>query len=84
VSWSPAAWPEDNNGAAQRTPELASVVQEIVNGAGWTSGNALALIVTGTGERVAESYDGSAEKAPVSYANLSWCSVDKWAQRTFG
>jgi hypothetical protein len=36
------------------------VIQEIVNRSGWASGNALALIVTGTGERVAESYDGSA------------------------
>jgi hypothetical protein len=34
------------------------VIQEIVDRSGWTSGNSLALVITGTGERVAESYDG--------------------------
>ena len=41
------------------------VIQEIVSQPGWASGNALALIVTGTGERVAESRDGAPEGAPL-------------------
>jgi hypothetical protein len=52
-------------GDAQRTPNIASIIQEIVDHAGWTSGNALALIVTGTGKRVAEAHDGVASAAPL-------------------
>jgi hypothetical protein len=66
VSWAPAAWPTAGaRGADQRTPNLAAVLQEIVSRPGWDSGNALALIVTGTGERTAESVDGGAPRAPV-------------------
>jgi hypothetical protein len=52
-------------GDGQRTPNLAAVIQQIVDRAGWTSGNALALIATGTGKRVAEAYDGVASAAPL-------------------
>jgi hypothetical protein len=41
------------------------VVQEIVNRGDWATGNPVALIVTGSGARVAESFDGGAAKAPV-------------------
>jgi hypothetical protein len=57
--WVPEPWPTiDVAGPAQRTPDLSPVVQEIVARPGWTSGNALALIATGTGKRVAEACDG--------------------------
>ena len=51
--------------ADQRTPNLAAVLQEVVGSQDWVSGNALALLVTGDGTRVAESFDGGAAKAPV-------------------
>ena len=61
VPWSPPAWPTVGAaGAGQRTPNLAAVIQEIVNRAGWLSGRSLVLIVRGTGWRVAESYEGGA------------------------
>ncbi len=65
-AWRPAAW--NTVGAAgndQRTNELRFVVQEVVNRGGWRSGNAMAFIVTGSGERTAESYDGSSSRAPL-------------------
>jgi hypothetical protein len=66
VSWSPPPWPVVTAaGPDQRTPSLTPVIQEIVNQAGWASGNALALIVTGSGARVAESRDGVAQAAPL-------------------
>lgn len=62
--WSPAAWPTVGAaGTDQRTPDLANVVQEIVNGSGWSSGRALALVVTGSGKRVAKAFDGVAAQA---------------------
>jgi hypothetical protein len=37
---------------------LSAVLQEVVNRAGWASGNALAIIITGSGRRTAESFEG--------------------------
>jgi hypothetical protein len=52
-------------GPAQQTPDLAGVVQEIVDRPGWANGNSLAVIVTGTGRRTAEAFDGSRSAAPL-------------------
>ena len=41
------------------------MIQEIVDHPGWSSGNAIAIIVTGTGTRTAESFDGKAHAAPL-------------------
>ena len=66
VAWVPPPWPTVGAaGLDQRTPNLASLIQEIVDRAGWTMGNALAVIITGNGERVAESYNGSPGGAPL-------------------
>ena len=65
VPWSPAAWSTGENGSDTRTPDLTSVVQEVVSGPNWQSGNAIAFIITGTGHRTAESKDGSSSKAPL-------------------
>ncbi|MFA0965064.1 fibronectin type III domain-containing protein [Roseivirga sp. BDSF3-8] len=68
VAWSPAGWSSvGESGSAQRTPELKSIIQEIVNRSGWSSGNAMSLMITGSGKRTAESYDGSASSAPLLY-----------------
>jgi hypothetical protein len=48
-----------------RSPDLSAVVQEVVGRAGWAENNALVFIVTGTGNRSAYSFNGSAAKAPL-------------------
>jgi hypothetical protein len=64
IPWTPPAWNTVGEaGADQRTPNIASAIQEIVNRGGWLSGNALAIIVTGSGSRVAESFNGSSAAA---------------------
>ena len=66
VNWNPPPWP--TKGAAgpdQQTTNIATVIEEIVNRPGWVSGNSLALIITGTGERVAESFNGDQAGAPM-------------------
>lgn len=66
VSWIPPAWTTVGAaGVEQRTADLAVVIQEIVNRPGWRSGNAIALIITGTGKRVAAAYEVSAAAAPI-------------------
>ncbi len=72
VAWAPPPWL--TIGAAwldQRTPNLAWIIQEIVNRSGWSSGNALGVIITGTGERVAESYNGDSSGAPLLYVEYT-------------
>lgn len=66
VPWTPARWSAVGARTTdQRTPDLSGVVQEIVDRPGWVSGNALAFVVTGTGTRTAEPYEGGAQRAAV-------------------
>jgi K319-like protein len=61
VSWVPPAWPTSGVASPdQRTPDLSSVIQEIMSRPGWSSGNALVIIVTGSGLRTASSFDNGA------------------------
>jgi hypothetical protein len=70
TGWTPAPWPQVGaRGVDQRTPDLRAVVQEVVNRPGWTPGSALVLVVTGSGARVAESFDGTF--APVLHIELT-------------
>jgi len=60
--WTPPDWPTVGAaGPAQRTDNISAVVQEVVNRPGWASGNALVLLVTGTANRTAESFEGSTD-----------------------
>ncbi len=86
VPWNPAPWP--TTGAAgpdQQTPDLSTIVQEIVSRPGWAAGNSLAFIITGTGERVAESWDGDTSAAPklsVLYTTTTPPTVDAGPDQT--
>jgi hypothetical protein len=57
-------------GAAQQSVDIAAVIQQIVDGSGWASGRALVVIVTGTGKRVAEAYDGVRTAAPLLHVEF--------------
>ncbi len=70
VSWAPVPWTAGETGANQRTPDLSAVVQQIVNRSGWASGNALAIIITGTGHRTAWAYNGNAALAPLLHVEF--------------
>ena len=66
VNWVPPAWTVVGQaGAGQQTPNLASVIQEIVARPGWVSGNSLVLIITGSGHRESESFNGNQPGAPL-------------------
>jgi F0F1-type ATP synthase epsilon subunit len=66
VNWSPSSWPKVGAvGQAQMTPNLAPIIQEIVNQSGWVPGNPIAIIITGSGKRVAKAYEGNAAGAPL-------------------
>ena len=67
VAWNniPAWNTVGQSGPNQQTPNLSSIVQEIVDRGGWSSGNAMVFVITGSGTRTAESHDGSSSGAPV-------------------
>jgi hypothetical protein len=67
-SVSSVAWNVDANSlnvVNQRyySANIASLVQANLNRAGWSSGNAMAFYITGSGRREMESYDGEASAA---------------------
>lgn len=64
VTWTPATWIAGDQGADQRTADLAPVLQEIVDRPGWVAGNAIVLEISGSGTRVAWSYDGQPSMPP--------------------
>lgn len=72
VDWEPDEWNSVGDaGADQKTPDISYVVQEVVSRSGWSVNSNLAIIITGTGERTAESYDGDASDAPIIYVNYT-------------
>ena len=72
TNWAPVAWTTIGQaGANQRTPDLTALMQEIVNRPGWASGNALGVVVTGTGHRTTHAFDGGATLAPLLHVDYS-------------
>ncbi len=65
VTWDAPAWPSrPAAGPDQRTPDLATIFQEVVDRPGWQTGGAIAVIISGTGKRVATSFDKNPAAAP--------------------
>jgi len=64
VSWIPDPWVNVGDaGEAQRTPDISTIITEIIRGNGWAPGNNLMIIFwgsyEGTGHREAVSGDGN-------------------------
>ncbi|PSG88623.1 Ig-like domain-containing protein [Aurantibacter aestuarii] len=49
INWSVPAWNTDEALAAQRTPNLATTIQNIVSQTSWNPGNAMGIKIEGTG-----------------------------------
>jgi hypothetical protein len=63
-------WNDASIGSAgpdQRTPDLSTIVRELIGQPGWTANNSMAFIITANpgGERTAEAFDGDAAAAPL-------------------
>jgi len=72
VVWNPAAWHiAGAKGPSQRTSNIADVIEEVIGRTGWSSGNALVIIISGTGRRTAESYDGANGAAAMLHVELA-------------
>lgn len=64
VVWHPEAW--STIGSKEQTPELISIVQEIIDRPGWKTNNSMVFIINGKrkAKREALSYEGSIDGAP--------------------
>ncbi|MCK5923890.1 MAG: VWA domain-containing protein, partial [Methylococcales bacterium] len=63
VTYNPHNWTEDS---LYESSDIANVIQEVVNQDDWCGGNALSLIVSSSGSRIANSYEGSNGSAPTA------------------
>ncbi len=75
-TWGSVVWPSipawtvvGEAGAAQATPDLSELVQHAVQRDDWSAGNALAFVLTGSGRREAEAFDGVPSAAPVLHVS---------------
>lgn len=69
VSWlGLPSWSIDTD---YNSPSIASVIQEIVNRPGWVGNNSIVILISGSGERTAESYNGEAAAAPI--LTITYC-----------
>jgi hypothetical protein len=72
VGWVPAPWQTVGAaGEAQRTPNLAALVQSVMGRAGWAQGNAMAFQFSGTGMRKAVAFEGGASFAPLLHVEYT-------------
>ena len=65
TEWTPKEWKKVNDcGSAQHTPNIAQLLQELVNHPDWQLGSSVSILINGEGKRVAHSYDKDPKKAP--------------------
>src|SRR5262249_44060211 len=57
IPWSPGPWTAGAADANQRTPELAPLLQELVDQPNWSTKSAVALRFQGSGQRAAVAFD---------------------------
>ena len=72
VTWDnvPAWGSIGETGVKQQTPDLKTIVQEIVDRPGW-SGGSMVFLIKGSGKRVAESYNGKQSKAALLHVEYT-------------
>jgi outer membrane protein assembly factor BamB len=65
VSWKPKPWPAKGKALKiHRTPDLSKLIREVIKHPQWKPGNSLAILVSGSGKRVAVSSKGGEKKSP--------------------
>lgn len=67
VAWNNIpAWKKSENGVNQTTPDLKTIVQEIVDGNDWKLSNSMSFLIDGTGTRAPYAYrEGEPERSAV-------------------
>ncbi len=58
VTWKAEAWKEDEAKEAERSPNIASLIEEVVSRDDWQPGGSIVILVRGTGSRSAAAFRG--------------------------
>jgi hypothetical protein len=69
VAWSIPAWP--TVGATQRSPDISAALQEVIARNGWTPNASVVFVISGTGHRTAEAYEGLPGAAALLHVEYS-------------
>ncbi len=69
VTWPIPVW--DVVREIHQSPDLAILIQEVVDRSDWQADNSIAFIITGTGTRTAHSWDGNQGFAPLLHVEFS-------------
>jgi hypothetical protein len=70
ISWNNIpAWLTLN--AKWQTPNISAIIQDIVSRPNWAVGNSIVIIIAGSGQRAAKSYDGEPLAAPKLIINYT-------------
>ena len=65
VNWSPPGWNTiDEAGEDQKSPNIKTIIQEIVDRPGWIPDNSINILISGSGKRTAGAYESGADTAP--------------------
>jgi hypothetical protein len=85
IPWTPTDWVLGDRNAAQRTPNIAAAIHEIVNRPGWHPTNALAVVfnfTTPSGFRSVHSFDGSMDYCALLH--VEWSESNAVSEFYFG
>jgi hypothetical protein len=80
VSWSIPSWVNGNQGLTEQTPNLNSLITEIVSQPTWQIGNSMSFLFEGSGTRSSHSYDGNASLAPELFVTYNMNGVSTSTQ----
>jgi tartrate-resistant acid phosphatase type 5 len=69
TQWNIPAW--NTVGVKQQSPDISAVIQEIVERNGWSPTNSVVLVISGSGHRTAEAYEGVPAAAPLLHVEYS-------------
>ncbi len=86
VAWDAVAdWATGDAAAAQRSPDVKDIIQEIIDQEGWRPFNSMSFFITGSGVREAESHDSGQGAAQLiinyTYPVVVWTGAtdNDWA-----
>jgi outer membrane protein assembly factor BamB len=77
VAWKPKSWAKIGDaGKEQQTPDLAKLVQTVINRADWKPGNSLAFVISGQGKRIAVASKGNKTDGPRLILDADFVNVE--------
>jgi hypothetical protein len=75
VNWAAANWSNNSAGTDEQTVDLSNIITEITSRAGWQMGNALTILIEGSGTRSAYSRDEDVAKSAKLHIQYNFTSL---------